>query len=317
LIGHSVGELVAAHVAGVLSLDDACTLVAARGRLMGALPVGGAMVAVQASESEALESLEGVGDRAALAAVNGRASVVVSGDEDVVFAMEHLWRERGRRVKRLTVSHAFHSPRMDGMLEEFAGVARGLSFSEPAIPVISNVTGEMASSGEMCSAEYWVHQVRETVRFADGVRRLSDRGVESFLELGPDGVLGAMVQECLEGEGEEGWSSVAGHRREDGASEPVGAGRRVTVASTLRADREEDRALVGALAQLWVCGTDVDWASLFEGSGVRRVVLPTYAFQRDRYWLEASRVQAGDAASIGLTSAEHPLLLAAVAVADG
>ena len=293
LVGHSVGELAAAHVAGVLSLEDACTLVAARGRLMGALPAGGAMLAVQASESEVVESLAGRGERVGLAAVNGPSSVVVSGDEDAVFELEGVWRERGRRVKRLVVSHAFHSPRMDAMLEEFAEIASGLSFCEPAIPVVSNLVGE-AVSAELCSAEYWVRHARETVRFGDGVRWLCSKGVATFLELGPDGVLSAMVGECVDA---------------PPAVESVKA------VPALRGDGGEERALLAAVAQMWVGGIGVDWASLFEDSGVSRVALPTYAFQRQRYWLEPTGAQRMSAA--GQASGGHPLLSAAVAVADG
>ena len=291
LVGHSVGELAAAHVAGVLSLEDACTLVAARGRLMGALPAGGAMLAVQASESEVVESLAGRGERVGLAAVNGPSSVVVSGDEDAVFELEGVWRERGRRVKRLVVSHAFHSPRMDAMLEEFAEIASGLSFCEPAIPVVSNLVGE-AVSAELCSAEYWVRHARETVRFGDGVRWLCSKGVATFLELGPDGVLSAMVGECVDA---------------PPAVESVKA------VPALRGDGGEERALLAAVAQMWVGGIGVDWASLFEDSGVSRVALPTYAFQRQRYWLEPTGAQRMSAA--GQASGGHPLLSAAVAVA--
>ncbi len=317
LLGHSVGELVAAHVGGVLSLDDACVLVAARGRLMGGLPEGGAMVAVGVSESEVLGSLVGYEGRVALAAVNGPVSVVLSGDEDAVLELAGVWGERGCRVKRLVVSHAFHSPRMDGMLEEFADVARGLSFSEPSIPIVSNVTGEVVSAKEFCSAEYWVRHARGTVRFGDGVRWLIGQGVRSFLELGPDGALSGMVRECVDGqEGEAGNSSVLGEGERWGEAGVRGAsGDTIAVASVLRAGRVEDRSLLAALARLWVGGVHVDWASPFRSSGAKRVELPTYAFQRERFWLDAGGVGGGDAVSLGLASAEHPLLGAAVAMA--
>jgi acyl transferase domain-containing protein len=208
LMGHSVGELAVAYVAGVFSLEDACALVAARGKLMGGLPEGGAMVSIQASEEEVLGSLDGLEERVSLAAVNGPCSVVVSGDEEVVLDVAGLWGERGVKTRRLRVSHAFHSPRMDAMLEEFAEVASGLSFAAPRIPVVSNLTGERVAAERICSPGYWVEHVREPVRFMDGVRWLGAQGVSGFLELGPDGVLSALVGECLDGSasgaGEEG-----------------------------------------------------------------------------------------------------------------
>jgi acyl transferase domain-containing protein/acyl carrier protein len=269
LIGHSIGELTAAFAAGVFSLGDACKLVAARGRLMGALPSGGAMVAVQASEEEALESLAGYEGRAALAAVNGPAAIVLSGDEDAVSELADMWGHRGRKVKRLRVSHAFHSPRMEGMLADFEEVASGVLYASPSISVVSNLTGEPATD-ELCSPEYWVRHVRETVRFADGIGWLAERGVSSFLEIGPDGVLSAMATECL--------------RRPAVAPDAI----QPTVVPALKAGRAETLSLISALGELWVGGMPVDWATIFGESSTGSVALPTYPFQRERYWLAGS-----------------------------
>ncbi|MGH2853936.1 MAG: SDR family NAD(P)-dependent oxidoreductase, partial [Solirubrobacteraceae bacterium] len=341
--GHSVGELAAAHVAGVFSLGDACRLVEARGRLMGELPAGGAMVAVQAGEEEALGSLAGYEGRVALAAVNGPSAVVLSGDEDAVLELAGVWAQRGRKTRRLRVSHAFHSPRMDGMLEELGRIAEGVSLREPAIPVVSNLTGEVAPAGQLCDPAYWVRHVRQTVRFADGVRWLGGKGVGCFLELGPDGVLSAMALECLAaGElgaagaqeephgrqtaggqgvadergkaGERGTSGEEGTSGEDGWEEAL-----PTAVPVLRSGRDEVRSLLAGVGEVWARGVGVDWAATLAEPGrsaIRRpVALPTYPFQRRRYWLERAPADVGDAASIGQAAADHPLLGAAVPLA--
>ena len=287
VVGHSVGELAAAHVAGVLSLGDACRVVVARGGLMQALPAGGVMVAVQAAESEVVPLLgEGVG----VAAVNGPSSVVVSGDGDAVAVVVGEFASQGRRIKRLVVSHAFHSSRMDAMLAEFGEVLAGVRFEQPRIPIVSTVTGGVVL-GEVCSPEYWVRQVRETVRFCDAVRSAEAEGVRTFLEIGPGGVLTAQVSDCLSPEAEG-----------------------VVAVPVLRPDRGEVVSVMAAVAGLHVRGATVDWSAFFAGWGARGVELPTYAFQRQRYWLADSSI--GDVGGWGLVSAEHPLLGAAVALPD-
>ncbi len=324
VMGHSIGELVAVHVAGALSLEESCQLVAARGKLMEALPEGGAMVSVEASEHELLAELDGPDDweRVALAAVNGPASVVLSGDEEMVLELAERWSSRGRATKRLRVSHAFHSPRMDGMLEQLAEVARGLSFASPRIPIVSNVTGKALSDAQIRDSRYWSDHVRRTVRFADGVRWLRDRGCRRFLELGPTGVLAAMCRECIV---EATPTDGSAHQRLDPSDatamgDPTNfqdvADDRVAVAAALRGESPERASLVTALAEMWVDGAALDWKALFEGSDAHRVALPTYAFQRERYWISSSAT-AGDVASIGLAAAEHPLLGASVSLAGG
>ena len=313
LIGHSIGELSAAHVAGLLSLDAACELVATRARSMGALPEGGAMLAVATTEREVLAALEGLEEKVSLAAVNGKRSMVISGDESTVLRLADSWHLQGIEVKRLQVSHAFHSPHIDGALGDFARVLDGISFSEPTIPIVSNLTGRPVPAEQLCSTDYWVRHARETVRFADGIDWLRARGVHSFLELGPSGVLSAMVAECVGGD----QSSAA---RLDGPA--VGgpgedaSGARYAVVSVLRKSQPEEPALLEALARIWVHGVKVEWQALFDGRA-RPVELPTYAFQRERYWLDSMEAGGANMVRLGLSAPEHPLLGAGVCMADG
>ncbi|MGW2811895.1 SDR family NAD(P)-dependent oxidoreductase [Streptomyces sp. NPDC001450] len=291
LLGHSIGSLAAVHAAGVLSLADACTLVAARGKLMDALPDGGAMVALQATEEEVLPLLDGREHQIGVAAVNGPRSVVVSGEEAAVLDLAARIEALGRRTKRLRVSHAFHSPLMEPMLGDFREVAAALEYHEPRIPVVCDVTGRPATGDELASPDHWVRHVRQAVRFHDGVRTLEDLGVRRYLEIGPDGTLTALAADAL--------------------TAPADT---ATIA-LLRPGRNETGSLLGALARAHAHGADVDWNAATGGSG-EVVDLPTYAFQRQRYWPAAGSRKAGDLAAAGLADAGHPLLGARLDLAD-
>ncbi|MFE9423308.1 SDR family NAD(P)-dependent oxidoreductase [Kitasatospora sp. NPDC006697] len=283
--GHSIGEVAAAHVAGVLGLGDAAKLVVARARLMQQLPLGvGGMVALEATEEEVRAALL---PGTELGAVNGPRSVVVTGDLGQVQRIGEQFEAQGRRVRRLRVSHAFHSAHLEPVLGEFRRVVAGLELREPRIPVVSNVSGKVAAPGELTDPEYWVRQVREAVRFGDVVDTLRDAGVRSFVELGPHGVLSGLVQTAVE----------------DAVTAPA-----------LRWDREEVRTVLLALGRVHVHGHRVDWSSHF-GAGRRRVALPTYAFQRRRYWLRQAAAP-GDLGRLGLTGVDHAIAGAAVPLAD-
>ncbi|WP_425427609.1 type I polyketide synthase [Actinoalloteichus hoggarensis] len=282
LLGHSIGEIAAAHLAGVFSLADACRLVLARGRLMQALPPGGAMVSVLAAEDEVRPLLVGREHEADLAAVNGAQSVVVSGTVAAVDAVAAELERLGRKTRRLRVAQAFHSPLMDAVLTEFAEIAAGIDYSPPRIGVVSNVTGALADGDDLCTPEYWVRHVRSAVRFGDGIRTLTGLGVTAFAELGPDGVLIALAQD-----------------------DPDALPRGAAAVPTLRRDRTDREAVGAALAELHVRGVALDRAEVFGRPGARRVELPTYAFQRDRYWLEITSKTAGES---GLAPTGHPLL---------
>ncbi|MEV0005527.1 type I polyketide synthase [Micromonospora sp. NPDC050980] len=293
LLGHSFGEVVAAHVGGVLTLADACELVAARGRLMDELPPGGVMMAVRASADEAREALAGYPGRVDLAAVNGPSSVVVSGDRDAVEELAAHWQAAGRKTTMLRGGYAFHSARMDPILTELGAVGGRLAHAEPAIPIVSDLTGAPAGP-EMRSGDYWARHARSAVRFADGVEWLRREGVTRFLELGPDGTLTGLVRLALDEAPDAG--------APDG-EEPA-------LATALRADRPEPEAAVRALAQLHAHGVEVDWAAFFAAARPRLSPLPTTAFLRQRYWIDAP---AGEPAPpAGLVDAAETLFWEAV-----
>ncbi|MFE5792309.1 SDR family NAD(P)-dependent oxidoreductase [Streptomyces sp. NPDC056503] len=287
--GHSVGEIAAAHAAGVLSLRDAAALVVARGGLMEALPAGGVMVAVEAAEERVVPLLV---EGAAIAAVNGPEAVVVSGAEAAVQAVVEALTAQGVRSKRLRVSHAFHSPLMDPMLDAFREVVAGLEFHTPRIPFVSALTGSLVSE-EIAEPEYWVRHVREAVRFHDAVRTLDAEGVGAYLELGPDGVLTAMARHCL--------------------PENTGA----VLVPVLRRERPEAQTAVTALAHLLARDAVADRSAYFSGigAGPSYTDLPTYAFQHQTYWIH-DQGPSMDAGAAGIAPVDHPLLGAAVALPE-
>ncbi|MGZ4511025.1 MAG: type I polyketide synthase [Mycobacterium sp.] len=256
VLGHSVGEIAAARVAGVLSLDDASRIVAARGRLMAALPAGGVMVAVSAGEADVAPMLSaGVG----IAAVNGPNAVVLSGERAAVGALADRLADTGRRAHRLAVSHAFHSALMEPMLDEFAHRVADIQPRHPRICLVSNVSGEPAGPG-YGSARYWVEHVRRPVRFLDGVRAAEALGATAFAEVGPGGGLSAAVEQSLTTE------------------------RPISVV-TMPKDGPEVESMLIAAGRLFTAGVRIAWPAAFAGSRVHRVDLPTYGFARQRFWL--------------------------------
>ncbi|WP_273942224.1 type I polyketide synthase [Kutzneria chonburiensis] len=283
LIGHSVGELSAAHAAGVLSLSDAARLVTARGRLMQSVAEDGRMLAIQASEDEVVAELPPA-DGVAVAAVNGPESVVVSGRTEAVAVLAKKF--AGRRTRYLDVSHAFHSPLMDPVLDEFTRIAASVTFRPATIPVVSNVTGELVGDDRLGDPAYWADHIRATVRFADGVRTLAREQVDTVLELGPDAALTALGGDILD---------------------------TAAFIATLSRKHDETSTFLTALARLHARGIPVQWPAMPS----EWPDLPTYAFQRERHWLDG--VAETDVAGTGLTGIGHPLLLAETALpgADG
>ncbi|MDM4142048.1 type I polyketide synthase [Mycobacterium sp. FLAC0960] len=283
VIGHSVGEVAAACVAGALSLPDAARLVAARGRLMAALPAGGVMVAVAATEAEVAPMLNGA---VSVAAVNGPQSLVLSGEQAAVGAVADRLAAGGARVHRLAVSHAFHSPLMEPMMDDFAAVVAGISAAEPRIALVSNLTGQQAGP-DYGSVGYWVDHVRRPVRFVEGVQLAESLGAGVFLEVGPGAALTSAVEQSL---------------TTDRASTVV----------TMAKGRPEVDSLLRAAGEMFTGGAEVRWAAAFADLHARRIELPTYAFVRRRFWLSGDAVGSANIASLGLAEAEHPLLGAVV-----
>ncbi len=293
LLGHSIGELAAAHVAGVFDLADACRLVAARGRLMQALPSGGGMASLEASGDEvqaALKQLDLAGN-VAIAGLNAPQQTVVSGDIASVEKVVAHFAQQQRKAKRLEVSHAFHSHLMDGMLDEFRAVAATIRYASPTIALVSSLTGNAARPDEMTQPEYWVQQAREAVRFTTGMRTLYEQGVNTFLELGPQPVLSGMGAACLADDDPVAWVATLNPGK-DG--------------------KDEVSVIQKGLADLHVLGAQLNWRAYFAPFGGERTALPCYAFQRERYWLEPMPTREVGA---GLTDTQHQLLGGGVQVA--
>ncbi|NEP33355.1 type I polyketide synthase, partial [Moorena sp. SIO3B2] len=288
VMGHSVGEYVAACVAGVFSLEDGLKLISMRGRLMQQLPPGGEMVSLLASESVVKEAIadyssqEGLHKPAvSIAAINGPESIVISGESEAIAAICSKLEALGVKTKPLQVSHAFHSPLMEPMLAEFEAVAKQVTYNQPKIPLISNITGEKVGA-EIATAEYWVSHVRQPVRFAQSMKTLNEQGYELFLEIGPKPILLGMGRQCV--------------------PEDVGVW-----LPSLRPGVEEWQQILESLGQLYVKGLKVDWSGFEKDYAGQKVALPTYPFQRQRYWIDIDNT---NHKSIFLSRAKgfHPLL---------
>lgn len=279
VMGHSVGELVAACVAGVFALDEGLRLVAERGRLMQSLPKSGSMVIVFAPEAAVRDVVRSDAARIAIAAINGPANTVISGDRGALGEAVAALRTQNISTANLTVSHAFHSPLMDPILDRLEAAARAITHRAPGVTLISNLTGEATAGAP--APEYWRRHARGAVRFADGLRTLRAQGFDVFLEVGPGSGLLAMGRQCLPG-AETSW------------------------VSSLSKQKPEWETMLEGLKALYLEGVPIRWPRVHEGAGRRRVALPTYPFQRKRYWLDGARGERTD----GQTRAPrpHPLL---------
>ena len=294
VMGHSLGEYVAACVAGVFTLEEGLLLVVERSRLMQSLPHNGSMAVVFASEERVRAALSSYKTRVAgeenesdtlaldqtqvaiasgdaivsIAAVNGPENIVISGAREAVESAIAQLQSQEITVQPLQVSHAFHSPLMAPILDEFERKARQVKFKAPGIPLISNLTGQMLKPGEIPDASYWRRHMRETVQFSAGMNALEKQGYGLFLELGPSATLLGMGKRCL----------------------PKGRGLWLP---SLKQGQDDWRVLLNSLGVLEIQGVDVNWAGFDQDYQRRRVPLPTYPFERQRYWFESNKQRDG------------------------
>ncbi|MFG6100258.1 SDR family NAD(P)-dependent oxidoreductase [Leptothoe sp. ISB3NOV94-8A] len=287
VMGHSIGEYVAACIAGVFSLADGLKLVAHRGRLMQQLPSGGAMLSILGSEAEINARLMPYKEQVTLASINGPKSVVVSGEDNAIQALQQVLDADGFKTKRLRVSHAFHSPLMEPMMAEFGAIASQITYHSPTLPLISNVTGQWADES-MATADYWVNHVRQPVRVAQGMETLLTKDCDVFLEMGPKPILLGIGRQCLS---EESFSE------EKGLWLP-----------SLRSGQDDWQQMLESLGHLYTHGVEVNWQNVAQGQHYQKVPLPTYPFQRQRYWVETSMVPTIPKASSTSKTEAHPLL---------
>ena len=285
VLGHSIGELAAAHVAGALSLSDAVALVVTRGRAMQQATEGGAMLSLRAAVADVEPTLE---DGLSIAAINGPRATVLSGDRDVIRTAAARWRAQGVRTKLLRVSHAFHSAHMDSALPALVDVAGGIAVTEPVIPLVSNLTGRPVTAAVLGSPAYWADHVRGAVRFHDGVLALRDRGIDTFVEIGPDSTMAGMVTDCLAGTGATTTPA------------PVAI-------PAVRHPAAEAKSLMSAVGACHARGVPVDWhAVLGDGPRADPASVPTYPFQHERYWFVPRR--AAFAAPAAVAEPDRPVL---------
>ncbi|MEM6753811.1 MAG: type I polyketide synthase, partial [Cyanobacteria bacterium P01_C01_bin.38] len=262
VMGHSVGEYVAATVAGVLSLEEGLKLIAHRGRLMQQLPPGGEMLSVMASVEQINQIIAPYSEKVAIAAINGPESVVISGEAKALATVKEILDSLEIKTKQLQVSHGFHSHLMEPMLAEFKAIASEITYNQPSIPLISNITGTKADES-IATPDYWVNHVRQPVKFAQSMTTLHQEGYEVFLEIGPKPILLGMGRQCL--------------------PEDVGVW-----LPSLRPNQDDWQQMLQSLGELYVRGVKVDWLGFDQDYHRSKVTLPTYPFQRQRYWLETS-----------------------------
>ncbi|MCP4264051.1 MAG: SDR family NAD(P)-dependent oxidoreductase [Candidatus Brocadiaceae bacterium] len=264
VMGHSIGEYVAACVAGVFDIEEGLRLVAERGRLMQGLAGNGAMAAVFADEELVKKFMKGYSDKVSIAALNGPRNVVVSGDQEAVQAFLQELEREGIKGHRLTVSHAFHSPLVEPIMEPFEQIAASVNYSAPKIKIISNVTGQLVEGLDVSCASYWRRHLREPVMFANSMGTLSELGCTTFVELGPGSTLLGMGRQCVKKDNGDWLAS-------------------------LKKGREDWPQILKGLGALYVGGLVVDWSGFDQDYPRQRVALPTYPFQRKRYWIERKR----------------------------